>query len=307
AGDSSSLISEVPSYNDHSKLLMVVDRAGSLIEVTDPESWGLRRYHVVSNIQRHLQAPSAFVARVALDVEIESEQEIALQDVASEQSIQGIQIRQISYSLDANQRTRAQLYLPKGTARGSCNALVCMRQNPSDTDHERAMELARRGYVCILPDWTGDVKTSPAYDDVWQVQRAIDVLQACEIVHGERLGYIGDAAFGQLGLYAAAIDQRLVAIYCDAEEATSLAILQTASNHSLAELIATSAPRALRINLPRHAQLAQLVQDQAQIAREVFELRNVPQRLTWNHSGQMEEIYVWLEESFRRPQPRFAR
>jgi hypothetical protein len=121
-------------------------------------------------------------------------------------------------------------------------------------------------------------------------------------VHGERIGLIGDAASGELGLYVAALDQRFVASAWDARQMSGSSTLGQPESFSLAELIAAVAPRALRLQLPADATIATSWQRQGEKAAEVFRLRKTEKNLVLLEQAddEGEQVYAWLENRFRR-------
>jgi acetyl esterase/lipase len=87
-----------------------------------------------------------------------------------------------------------------------------------------AHELARRGYVCIVPDYPSfgeypyDFKTqgshyvSGSMKAIWNNLRAVDVLETLPAVDPDRLGVIGHSLGGHNALFTAVFDLRLNAV-----------------------------------------------------------------------------------------------
>ena len=84
-----------------------------------------------------------------------------------------------------------------------------------------AQELARRGFVCLVPDYPSfgdypyDFKTQGAHYDsgsmkaIWNNVRAIDVLETLPEVDPDRIGCIGHSLGGHNTLFTAAFDSRI--------------------------------------------------------------------------------------------------
>jgi pimeloyl-ACP methyl ester carboxylesterase len=87
-----------------------------------------------------------------------------------------------------------------------------------------ADELAKRGYVCLVPDYPsfGEnpfdfTKHAAAYPSgamkaVWDNIRGIDLLETMPVVSNKRIGVIGHGLGGQNAILTAAFDHRLAAV-----------------------------------------------------------------------------------------------
>jgi hypothetical protein len=276
---------------DRDESLLVVKDARSVDEtIVEPEGWGRRRTHIVSAIQGEIGAIPDSSARVPLDVVIDDEQDAP-----------SYALQQIRFRVDAARRLSAQLLTPHDATAGGLAGLVCLFDS-RERANRVSSELAERGFVCIVPELADADGIKNLSDEVWQVMRAADVLQASDPVHGERIGLIGDAASGRLGLYVAALDQRFVASAWDARQMSGSSTLGQPESFSLAELIAAVAPRALRLQLPADATIATSWQRQGEKAAEVFRLRKTEKNLVLLEQAddEGEQVYAWLENRFRR-------
>ncbi len=84
-----------------------------------------------------------------------------------------------------------------------------------------AHELARRGYICLAPDYpgfadykydftaSGDDYASGTMKAIWNNVRGIDLLESLPVVDRDRIGAIGHSLGGHNALFTAAFDQRL--------------------------------------------------------------------------------------------------
>jgi hypothetical protein len=140
----------------------------------------------------------------------------------------------------------------------------------------------------VVLEATTDLAENNLRDKLWSAIRAADLLQALPAVHGERIGYLGDALDGRL---LAAIDQRFVATV-----ALGVVPADSTIGVSDAELTAAIAPRAVLIALPPPAAPAAAIQQAATDASAVYELRGVPDKLVVFGADRAEtEAAPWLQ------------
>jgi dienelactone hydrolase len=112
----------------------------------------------------------------------------------------------------------AALCLHQTTARGK-DEPAGLSQDPNPS---YALELARRGYITLAPDYPGfgDDKTDPyalGYESatmkgIWNHTRAVDVLVSLPQVDAERIAAIGHSLGGHNSIFAALFDPRLKAV-----------------------------------------------------------------------------------------------
>lgn len=296
--------SVTPMVYDRDQNLLSVKRNSSQVEaVTEPEGWGLRRLHITSAIEGAHDANFDSLRRVPLDLEF-----------VSESSTDKHLVQTIRYRVEPGRSVTAMLWTPHDIRPGEATGLVC-RFGAAQAGQQIAAHLADRGFVCLMP--TGEQsdgasgQTSIA-DEVWNVMRAADVLQAMDAVHGERIGYVGDARSGQLGIYVAALDQRFIATLTDASDAVSWESATVGAADDLGELLAATAPRSLRVVLPQNPGAADLLKQHWQRAEPVYGLRKVADNLSLSDEPlaslrDNDAEVTWLESRFRRrlgPPPR---
>jgi hypothetical protein len=229
----------------------------------------MRRAHIVESIDEALGFLPDCDKRVPLNVKTEAEASTG-STVAS----------RISYQIDAGRRVTADLFIPAKARIGATSAIVCLF-DPAHTDLARQVgqDLAAREYVCLVPRIANSGSSNTIADLTWQAMRAADVLQGLRPVHAERIGFVGDAVDGQLGMYVAAFDQRFLAAVVDASRARSFEAAKNAKQYSLSELLAATSPRAIMIASPANSELSGELQRQSTTAAAAFGLRRVPTNL----------------------------
>lgn len=152
-----------------------------------------------------------------------------LVEVLNETTLDGGLIRrQIVFVARDGDRVPAYLFLPKKP--GKLPAMLCLHQTTrigkgepaglgGKSDLAYALELARRGYVTLAPDYPnfGDYQfdaylhgyVSATMKGITNHQRALDVLAALPQVNPKRLGVIGHSLGGHNALFLAAFDRRV--------------------------------------------------------------------------------------------------
>jgi dienelactone hydrolase len=136
--------------------------------------------------------------------------------------------RQIAYEAEPGDFVPAYLFLPK--AKGRLKAMLCLHQTTKigkaepagmgpKTELHYALELARRGYVTLAPDYPnfGDYVYDPyahgyvsaTMKGIVNHMRAVDLLVSLPQVDARRIGVIGHSLGGHNSLFAAAFDKRL--------------------------------------------------------------------------------------------------
>lgn len=239
--------------------------------IDTPENWGRRRSEIVRTIETAHGGILDCSQRVPLRTTIENES-----------TEKDFVVRNIQYWIDKDRQVSAKLFVPntaneaakKTAKKATASGLVCLFDPLSTSDANQLVNrLASLGYVCIVPDIAATKTLNPTMDSVWQTMRAADVLQATLEVNAERIGFVGDALAGTLGLYIAALDQRFVATATDASRSTSLET--TTDSYSTTELVAAVAPRSLRITLSGDATWKHEIAESA----KVFAKRKVAKKL----------------------------
>jgi dienelactone hydrolase len=221
--DVCSRLPAVPAYDDHSQLLVYRDGNDRLVPVQSAWDWGLRRQHVLWNMQQVMGPLPDPVRRVPLDVQL-------LEQTETEHYIR----RRITYASEPGDRVPALLLIPKGITR-PVPAMLCLHPTSplgkaqicglaGNPTRFYAHELAERGYVCLAPDYPsfgdyqydfhrGDnVHASGTMKGIWNHVRAVDLLESLTEVDANRIGCIGHSLGGHNALFAAAFDLRLRAV-----------------------------------------------------------------------------------------------
>ncbi len=140
----------------------------------------------------------------------------------------GLIRRQIVFIARDGDRVPAYLFLP--AAKGKRPAMLCLHQTTrigkgepagigGKPDLAYAIELARRGYVTLAPDYPnfGDYAFDPyahgyasaTMKGITNHRRALDVLAAMPQVNAQRMGVIGHSLGGHNALFLAAFDRRV--------------------------------------------------------------------------------------------------
>jgi len=215
-----------PDYKDHSKLLEVADAAGKVRPFDTPFDWGLRRAHILGNMEKVMGRLPGPGRRVPLDVKVISEEDA------------GRYIRRkITYASEPGDRVPAYLLIPKKvSASAKTPAMLCLHPtSPLGKDQVAGLggkpsrfyghELANRGYICLIPDYPsfgeykayefnkdGEQYVSGSMKAIWNNIRGLDLLEAMPEVRPDRIGCIGHSLGGHNALFTAAFDQRIRAV-----------------------------------------------------------------------------------------------
>jgi len=215
-----------PEYLDHFDLLSVRDADGNRRAVASPADWETRRRHVVAALERVMGPLPNPARRGALDVVVHEETQFD----------GGIVRRKISYQSDATDRVAAYLFLPAANGAKPLKrpAMLCLhptlkegKAGPAGLAGKPqsfyALELARRGYVTLAPDYPsfGDSKfdfaprhgyASGSMKAVWDNIRAVDLLETLPEVDARRIGAIGHSLGGHNAILTAVFDPRVQAV-----------------------------------------------------------------------------------------------
>jgi dienelactone hydrolase len=212
-------------YPDHSKLLIVRDRAGNEKPVTTKQDWATRVSHIRANMQLVMGPLPDNSQRVPLDVETVSEER-------TEKYVR----RKVKFTPEPNDRVPAWLLIPVDLrADGKAPAMLCLHQTTGIGKDEPAglgglkslhyaHELVERGFICIVPDYPSfgeypyDFKKQGAHyasgsmKAVWNNIRTVDLLESLPQVDKQRIGVIGHSLGGHNALFTAVFDERLKAL-----------------------------------------------------------------------------------------------
>lgn len=211
-----------PQYADHARLL--VCREGSVERpISTPGQWGLRRSHILAQIETVMGPLPGPSRRVPLDVKI-------LEEVRLPRYTR----KKLTYAAEPGDRVPAYLLIPHNLT-GPAPAMLCLHQTTSIGKGEPAGlgglpnlhyadELAAQGYVCIVPDYPsfGDYRydfkahgkdyASGSMKAIWNNLRAVDLLETLREVDPDRIGCIGHSLGGHNSLFTAVFDQRIRAV-----------------------------------------------------------------------------------------------
>ena len=205
---------------DHTSVMVVRSQSGEQRPVTTPFEMGLRRQHILAGMNLAMGPLPESDRRVPLDIK-----------VISEEKDDGYVRRRITFSPEPHDRVPAWLLIPDNSL-GKGPAMLCLHQTTGIGKGEPAglgglenlhyaQELARRGFVCLVPDYPSfgdypyDFKTQGAHYDsgsmkaIWNNVRAIDVLETLPEVDPDRIGCIGHSLGGHNTLFTAAFDSRI--------------------------------------------------------------------------------------------------
>jgi acetyl esterase/lipase len=255
-------------------------------------------------------------------------------EVVEEHKGDGFVRRKIAYHTDdANHRVRAWLLIPTDQSQPSNvsglstkhPAMLCLQQTTEKgkdspvglSDHPTlhyALELAKRGYVTISPDYPSfgeypydfdaDNYISGSMKAIYDNMRAVDVLQSLPEVDGERIGAIGHSLGGHNSLFTVVFDTRIKAVVTSCGFTSFhkykggdlhgwsgpryMPLVATKYNFSpdqmpfdFSEILGAIAPRAIFVNAPLHDDNFDVegVRDVVKSARPIFELLGAPKNL----------------------------
>ncbi len=236
---------QTPQYPNHQDLSYYMRPDGGRAEIRTADDWQVRRQHILAGMEQAMGPLPRPAKPVPLDVQI-----------LEEHNDDGLIRRKLAYHTDRpDQQVNAWLLMPAGrglahfaessqqnvpvplSADGSKStpgpAMLCLHQTtPGGKDSpvglvdrptlHYALELARRGYVTLSPDYPslGEYEYDFDADDyqsgsmkaIYDNMRAIDLLQSLPEIDGNRIGCIGHSLGGHNGLFTAAFDERIKAV-----------------------------------------------------------------------------------------------
>lgn len=219
AGEPSEGEPAVPSYPDHSDLMVVRDAESALVPVLTAADWAVRRAHILGNLQEVMGPLPGAGRRVPLDIRV------------TEEIDEGSYVRRkLSYASEPGDRVPAWLLVPKGQAERSRPAALCLHQTvPIGKDEpvglggrttlRYAKELAERGFVCLAPDYPNfgehqvDVYAlgyaSASMKAIWDNMRGVDLLGSLPEVDPGRIAAIGHSLGGHNAVFTGVFDERI--------------------------------------------------------------------------------------------------
>ncbi len=176
------------------------------------------RQAILEAMQRVMGALPGQERRVPLEPVIEEEERLP----------EATRLR-LTFAAEPGDRVPAHLFLPRG-ATGPVPGVLCLHQTTAIGKDEPAgrgglpnlhyaLELARRGFVTLAPDYPGFGENhtdayalgyaSTTMKGIWNHMRALDLLQSRPEVRSDRLGCIGHSLGGHNTLFLAAFDERV--------------------------------------------------------------------------------------------------
>ena len=217
---------EAPVYPDKRDLLHYLDRQGRPHPIESRTHWDIRRIHILQNMQKAM-GPLPRLPGDPLEVQI----------LATERLPQ-VERRKITFVSQVVEgqpdRVPAYLLIPDTLPEGqSAPAVLCLHQTTAIgkaepaglggiADLHYALELARRGYVTLAPDYPGfgDYQIDPyamgyasaTMKGILNHRRAVDLLQSLPEVDPDRIGVIGHSLGGHNALFLSAFEPRVRAV-----------------------------------------------------------------------------------------------
>lgn len=207
-----------PFYADKLDLSYYTDAGGAKHPIESSADAGVRRRHLLENMQLVAGYLPPERMRVPVDIQVESETDTPKYT-----------LKKLTYAAEAGDRVPAYLLVPK-ELQGKAPAMLCLHQTNNFGGAEPAgldglpnlfyaKELAERGYVCLAPDYPRfgryqiDVYrmgyASATMKGIWNHMRGVDLLQGLPEVDGERIGCIGHSLGGHNTLFVSAFDERI--------------------------------------------------------------------------------------------------
>ena len=217
---------EIPPivYQEHQELTYYLDPEGRRHAINTPQDWQLRREHILANMQLVMGKLPRATFRPPLDVKY-----------VDKVQVEDFWRKKLTFQADPFDRVPAYLFLPQKIAEDDKRpAVLCLHQTTQAGKDEPAgltgkanmhyaLELARRGYVVLVPDYpslgehTYEFAANPEYASgtmkaIWDSIRAVDFLQSLPQVDGDRIGVIGHSLGGHNAMFTAAIEPRIKVI-----------------------------------------------------------------------------------------------
>jgi len=309
----------VPTYVEHQDLSYYLDRDGRRHPIRTVAEWEIRRSHILAHMQTVMGPLPRPAAPVPLDVK-----------TLNETRLGPIVRRKIAYHTDSpTRRVSAYLFLPLKPA-GKVPAILCLHQTVSigkdepaglgaNVDLQYALQLARRGYVTLAPDYPSFGEYAETFDPkegyvsgtmraIYDNIRAIDLLQSLPEVNPERIGCIGHSLGGHNTMFTAAFDRRIKALVSNCGFTrfhkyyggklvgwTSPRYMPRIASHygndpnrvpfDFTEIVACFAPRAFLASSPLHDDNFDVsgVRDVIAAARPIYALYGHPENLQANY------------------------
>lgn len=214
-----------PVYEDHQDISYLLDSQGKRQVIETPFQHGLRRQHILVQMQQVMGDLPTSQARIPLDARVQS-----IEPVENYWRIH------ITFAADRDQdkidRVPAFLLVPQSMAKPA-PAMLCLHQTHfqlgkgepcglgGSVNLHIAHELAQRGFVCLAPDYPGFAEYEYSFEEhsrlyasgtmkgIWNHIRAVDLLESLPCVKRDAIGVMGHSLGGHNSLFVAAFEQRL--------------------------------------------------------------------------------------------------
>lgn len=212
-----------PDYPEHLDLTYRLTDAGERRPLRSADDWAERR----RQIQWHFERVAGEFPGPARKVPLELE-------MLEETRAEGIIRRRLRYRTEHDSRVTAWLLVPDADAARPRPAALCLQQTTDvgkdepaglrgDPELHYALELTRRGWVTLSPDYPSfgehawDFAAHPQYASgtmkaIWDNVRAVDLLQGLPGVDPDRIAVIGHSLGGHNAIFTALFEPRLKAV-----------------------------------------------------------------------------------------------
>lgn len=309
---------DVPTYPDHTRLLVWRDAAGKEHPVRDAEDWAKRRAHILAHMQAVMGPLPDESRKVPLDPEL-------VEEVDAGAYVR----RKVTIAVEPGDRLACYVLVPKRLT-GRTSAVLCLHPTSRDLgkgvavglgpkqDRAYAVHLAERGHVTIAPDYVNSGESrfdvyhkgyaSATMKGIWNHMRCVDYLQSLLEVDPARIGVIGHSLGGHNSMFVAVFDERIKCIVSNCGFCSFPTYMKgdlTGWSHDgymprvralydrapakvpfdFTEVVAALAPRAFLASAPirDHNFDVQGVRDCIAAARPVYELLGAGDRLAANY------------------------
>lgn len=213
---------EAPAYANHSNLLTFIDGDGEERDVRTVGDWKRRRAHILLGMQAAMGPLPERSDLPPLDVRDHER-------VAGDGCIR----RKISFAVEDGDRLHAFLYVPGGRGGAGLRRPAILALHPTASigkgvvaglgdrpNRAYGLELARRGYVVLAPDYPSfgdesdydfraDDYVSGTMKGIFNHMRCVDLLVSRDDVDPRRIGVIGHSLGGHNAMFVAAFDERI--------------------------------------------------------------------------------------------------
>ncbi|MCY2963474.1 MAG: prolyl oligopeptidase family serine peptidase [Planctomycetota bacterium] len=212
-----------PHYAEHLDLTYRLDAANRKQPLKSVDEWKSRRRQIVEQFESAAGEFPGPAAKVPLELEVLEESQVG-----------GLTRRKVRYRSDHFDRVSAWLFLPGAPTGERRPAILCLQQTTAvgkdepaglagDPGLHYALELAKRGFVTLSPDYpsfgehTYDFDQHPEYASgtmkaIWDNVRAVDLLQTFPEVDGDRIGCLGHSLGGHNAIFTALFEPRIQAV-----------------------------------------------------------------------------------------------